>query len=92
MSAHDPRQTYSLTRHLTATPETQRDVGQFHQGPVLDRVHWSAAVLGRWNTRLAWGLDLHGRVCGRRRRSDALAGVARSLDVGRWLMRVAGPR
>src|SRR5690348_17023510 len=54
MSVHDPRQTYSLTRHLTATPETQRDVGQFHQGPVLDRVHWRAAVLGRWNTRLAW--------------------------------------
>ena len=29
-------------------------MGQFHQGPVLDRVHWRAAVLGRWNTRLAW--------------------------------------
>jgi hypothetical protein len=52
--------------------------GRFHEGCVLDRVHWRAAVLGRWDTRLAKRLDLYGRVCDRRPRADAVVGVARS--------------
>ena len=43
-----------------------------------DRVHWRAAVLLRWDPRLAKRLDLHGRVCDRRPRGDAVVSVARS--------------
>jgi len=53
-------------------------VGRLHQGCVVDRVRWRAVVLVRWDTRLAKRLDLHGRVCDRQPRGDAVVGVARS--------------